>query len=152
MLNDSVSLIGLQALSWHITKRASAVSTLVPAVAASNGISKRALSCVLSARSPRENLVFDSVRPSGATSDTLIGASPLTCQPFRAAMTSDALDLAPTATLGSVFVSSYVTPWAAATDGRPTAKDSSSSTTSSAERKAINKPPTKRLGGNATAR
>ena len=59
---------------------------------------------MLCARSARVSFSFCSVTPAGAVSATLIGASPLTCQPDFAVIVRLAVAVAPTATFGSVFL------------------------------------------------
>src|SRR5262245_49268086 len=104
MLSASVSLTGLHALSWQMTNLASQAITFCPASLASKGMSKRALSAELAARSPRESLGFGTVMPAGGVSAIVMGASAFMCQPFLVAMVSDALAVPPAATLGSVFL------------------------------------------------
>jgi hypothetical protein len=102
----TVSLTGLHACSWQITNFASAVIVFLPASDADTGMSKRALSVELDARSPRDSFGLGTVTPAAAVSARLIGASALRCQPPLAFIVSVAVAVPPTASLGSVFVTS----------------------------------------------
>ena len=67
MARVTVSLTGLQACSWQRTKCASAPMVFLPASVAETGMSKRALSFALAARSPRVSLAFFTVSPAAAS-------------------------------------------------------------------------------------
>ena len=100
----SVSLTGLQAWAWQITKCASALMVFLPASVAETGMSNRALSAVLAARSARVSFAFCTDSPLAGVSATLMGASPLTCQPPLTLMVRLVVAVPPTGTLRSVFV------------------------------------------------
>jgi len=72
----------------------------LPTSVAEIGMSKRALSTVVAARSARVSLAFLTDSPAGGVSARLIGASGFTCQPLLALMVRLAVAVAPTATLG----------------------------------------------------
>ena len=87
-----------------MTKRASALIVFLPASVADRAMSKRAVVSVLAARSARVSFGFGTDTPAGGVSATEIGASALTCQPPLVVIVRLAVPVAPTATLGSVFL------------------------------------------------